>query len=91
MYAARAFDRVSVTDYLKGEKDADIRHEYVYGYVYAMSGSSLAHNIIAGTIQTAFNIALAGSPCVVYANDMEIRADEEIFSSPPKTVTSRAS
>ena len=82
MYASRAFDRISAADYLEGEKDADIRHEYVYGYVYAMAGSSPAHNIIAGNIQTAFNIALTNSPCVVYASDMKVRADVEAFYYP---------
>ena len=82
MYAARAFDRVSVADYLEGEKDADIRHEYVYGYVYATAGSSPAHNIVAGNILRSFGNALDDSPCVVYASDMKVRADEEVFYYP---------
>lgn len=82
MYASQAFDRVSVVEYLAGEKDADIRHEYVHGYVYAMAGSSPAHNIIAGNIARAFGNALENRDCVVYASDMKVRADETIFYYP---------
>ena len=35
-------------DYLAGETYSDIRHEYVDGYIYAMTGASKAHNTIAG-------------------------------------------
>ena len=82
MYASSAFLRISVEDYLAGEHEAELRHEYVQGYVYAMAGSSPAHNIIAGNIQTAFNIALSDSPCIVYASDMKVRATEDIFYYP---------
>ncbi len=81
MYAARAFDRISVEDYLEGEREAEVRHEFVQGYVYAMAGSSPAHNLIAGNIQTAFNLALADRPCVVYTSDMKVRA-EDVFYYP---------
>lgn len=82
MYASRAFDRISVSDYLDGEKDADIRHEYVHGYVYAMAGSSPAHNIIAGNIARAFGNALENRDCVVYVSDMKVRADDAVFYYP---------
>lgn len=39
---------LSVADYLAGERDADVRHEYVDGQVYAMAGASDRHNRIAG-------------------------------------------
>lgn len=82
MFASSSFDRISVDDYLKGEKDADLRHEYVYGYVYAFDCSSPAHNIIVTNITTTFNNALSDKPCVVYASDMKVRADEASFYYP---------
>jgi hypothetical protein len=39
---------VSVEDYLAGELDSPLKHEYVGGVLYAMAGARNAHNIIAG-------------------------------------------
>jgi Uma2 family endonuclease len=50
MYASKAFNLISVDDYLEGEKRATVRHEYLYGHVYAMAGASRDHNVIAGNI-----------------------------------------
>ena len=50
-YAAEAeHSYVSVEDYLEGERDSQLRHEYVEGHVYAMAGASDDHNRIAGNI-----------------------------------------
>lgn len=69
-------------NYLAGEKDAELRHEYVHGYVYAMAGSSPAHSIIKVNIAAALGNALAESEAVVYASDMKVRADEANFYYP---------
>ena len=82
MYASKAFERVSVEDYLEGEKDADVRHEYVNGYVYVVADSTPAHNIIAVTIARAFGNALENRDCVVYASDMKVRASATVYYHP---------
>jgi Uma2 family endonuclease len=41
---------ISVTEYLAGERESAVRHEYVQGEVYAMAGASDRHNRIAGNI-----------------------------------------
>ncbi len=50
MYAWRAFELISVEDYLEGEKKASCKHEFIHGKVYAMAGASEAHNRIAGNV-----------------------------------------
>ena len=42
-------DRISVEDYLAGERDGEVRREYVAGQVYAMTGASRRHGLINGT------------------------------------------
>ena len=37
---------LSIDDYLAGERDAETRHEYIDGEVYAMSGASRRHALI---------------------------------------------
>lgn len=65
-----------------GEKDADTRHEYVNGYIYAMAGSTPAHNIIAGNIARAFGNALENRDCVVYTSSVKVKASETVFYYP---------
>ena len=35
---------LSVAEYLDGERDAEVRHEYVSGQAYATAGASARHN-----------------------------------------------
>jgi Uma2 family endonuclease len=37
---------ISIEEYLALEEKSEVRHEYVPGYVFAMSGATDAHNII---------------------------------------------
>ena len=57
MDASRSWYRVSVEEYLEGERDAPNKHEYVYGEVFFLAGASDMHNAIAGNIHTALNLA----------------------------------
>ncbi|MGB1111231.1 MAG: Uma2 family endonuclease, partial [Gammaproteobacteria bacterium] len=63
---------ISVDDYLFGERDGEQRHEFVNGEVFAMTGSSAAHNLIAGNLFAALHVALAGK-CQLFMNDMKVR------------------
>jgi Uma2 family endonuclease len=54
---------LSVEDYLAGEKESQVRHEYVDGHVYAMAGASDRHHRIAGNIFARLSDHLAEGPC----------------------------
>jgi hypothetical protein len=47
MAAATQIDLMTVDEYLAGELHAEVRHEYLGGYVYAMAGARTVHNRIA--------------------------------------------
>jgi len=64
---------MSEADYLAGEKHRQIRHEYVAGYVFAMSGASRAHNIIAGNLFAWLHAKTANTSCQVYMSDFKVR------------------
>ena len=51
------------SEYLTLEARSPVRHEYVAGEIYAMTGASIRHNIIAGNLYTALRTHLRGSPC----------------------------
>ncbi len=67
----------------------DIKHEYIDGQVYAMSGGSLAHSRIALNVCNALESALVaeGKPCFVYNSDAAARLSSQRYTYPDATVT----
>jgi Uma2 family endonuclease len=57
-----ADNRISREDYLQGELASEIRHEYMAGNVYAMSGGTLNHQRIARNFLRMAGNQLAGNP-----------------------------
>ncbi|BAZ66161.1 hypothetical protein NIES4106_09080 [Fischerella sp. NIES-4106] len=64
---------LTVEEYLKAEESSEIRHEYIAGQVFAMSGSSKEHNRISLNIASILSSHLRGSSCSVYMSDMKVR------------------
>jgi Uma2 family endonuclease len=56
---------LSVEKHLELERDSPIRHEYVGGQLYAMTGATRRHNLIVGNIFVALREAARGTPCRV--------------------------
>jgi Uma2 family endonuclease len=84
MQPQRSGTYISVEDYLNGEQEGQVRHEYVDGEVYAMVGASDQHALIAGNLFTVFNMRLP-EHCQPFISDMKvhIRVDEkDIFYYP---------
>jgi Uma2 family endonuclease len=73
MTAAESLKRISVEKYLTGELNAEVKHEYLGGYVYAMAGGRVAHNRIATNATVALGSRLQGRPCQPYNSDMKVR------------------
>jgi hypothetical protein len=64
---------MSEAEYLTFERDNQIKHEFLDGEVYAMSGASEAHNLITASTITALYSQLRGRPCKTYPSDMRVR------------------
>jgi Uma2 family endonuclease len=86
MSLAREKFSLSVADYLAGENDGAVRHEYVGGQVYAMAGASARHNRIALNIAGRLNDHLAGDECEAFMADMKIRVAPDLFYYPDVVV-----
>ena len=73
-------------EYLQGELAAEIRHEYVAGRVYAMSGGTLNHQRVAGNFFRMAGNQLAGKPCFPTGSDFKLQVPlgqgEEAFYYP---------
>ena len=77
MPLARNVDnKITLDEYLNGELTSDIKHEYIDGYVYAMSGASKKHNLISGNVFYGFGNELRQkkSPCNTFTSDMKVRS-----------------
>lgn len=71
--------RLSEQDYLAGEPDSPIKHEYIDGEVYAMAGASANHNLICINMVTALSVHLKGKPCRPFASDMKVKIGSRYF------------
>jgi Uma2 family endonuclease len=60
-------------DYLAAEREAEVRHEYVAGEVFAMAGASKVHGTLALNAAIAVRQHLRGQPCRVWMADMKVR------------------
>ena len=70
---------LSEAEYLKGELESDVKHEYINGYVYAMAGASKQHNRLTSTISGEFRNHLKGKPCDAYASDFKVKRGTKYF------------
>jgi Uma2 family endonuclease len=90
MDTATQSDFLTVAEYLASEERSEIRHEYLGGMVYAMAGSSDAHNTIALNFAVALRGHLRGGRCRVFMADVKTRlkiGNRDIFYYPDVMVT----
>jgi Uma2 family endonuclease len=64
---------ISVQEYLALEETSEVRHEFVNGKIFAMSGATKSHNLIAANILTALKIRLKDKNCNVFISDVKVQ------------------
>jgi Uma2 family endonuclease len=64
--------RITVAEYLESEKNGTVRHEYLDGEVYAMSGASKRHNLISNNLNVQLRTHLRGGACQVFIVDVKV-------------------
>ncbi len=77
---------MTVEEYLALEETSEVKHEYVRGYVYAMSGGTRGHDKIANNVRTALDTFLGDGTCSVQGPDMRVRINEDIYYYPDAVV-----
>lgn len=68
--------QISEAEYLALEAQSPLKHEYVAGGIYAMTGASLRHNVIALNIAALLRAHLRGSPCRTFMSDAKLRVNK---------------
>ena len=65
--------RISEEEYLRQERAAETKSEFVAGEMFAMSGGSRAHSALAMRWGAEISNKLRGRNCIVYSSDLKIR------------------
>jgi Uma2 family endonuclease len=61
-------------EYVELEEIAGVRHEFLAGQVWAMSGGSPSHAGVTAKVAELLGRAVTGKPCRVFSADLRIRA-----------------
>lgn len=67
--------RLTAAEYLAIESTAEIRHEFLAGEMFAMSGGPLWHNLIKDNFARAVANRLSGGTCRVVTSDQRLKVD----------------
>ena len=68
-------DLLTPAEYLEIERHSEIKHEYINGRMYAMSGASRQHIKIALNVAASLRTQLRDRNCDVYMADMRVNID----------------
>ena len=69
----RVLTYITPDEYLRRERLADYKSEYLNGEIFAMSGASREHNLITTNLTRELSLELRGGPCEVYSSDMRVK------------------
>jgi Uma2 family endonuclease len=70
---------MTLEEYLRFEERSEVRHEYVNGYAYAMTGAVAGHHRIVSNVQVALHMAARGGPCVAYRESFRLRIGNDFY------------
>jgi Uma2 family endonuclease len=87
MAVASPIHRLTEAEYLEIERRAECKSEFLDGEMFAMSGGTRSHYLIASNLNRAIGNQLEGCPCVVYTSDMRVRIQPEgLYTYPDLSV-----
>ena len=79
---------MSPEEYLEFEHNSDIKHEYIDGEVYAMAGTTKAHNTISLNLAILLREKLKDSDCQTFMADIKVNvSNQKRFFYPDIVVT----
>ena len=80
--------RLTIGEYLEIEEAAEYKSEYYQGEMFAMSGVSWIHDLVAGNVGAVLRQKLQDRPCFVNTSDMRIHVPATtLFTYPDASVT----
>lgn len=74
---------MTYAEYRKGELAAEVKHEYLRGEVFAMTGGTPQHSALAARITALLSRELGGRPCRVFNSDLRVRIEATDLATYP--------
>ncbi|MBK9185744.1 MAG: Uma2 family endonuclease [Moraxellaceae bacterium] len=71
--------QMTEAEYLATEVYAELKREYIDGYVYAMAGAKVSHNLIVGNVHGELRNYLKGKPCRPYMSDIRVKTGKNYY------------
>jgi len=65
-------------EFLALEAEADWKHEYVAGFLYALAGAGRRHNAAAARILVRLGLRAEAHGCQAYGSDMLVKAETDV-------------
>ena len=78
----------TVEEYLAMERASEVRHEYLDGEIFEMSGESLSHGRISTNLVVSLGTRLRGKPCDVFSKDTKVQSGNRSFTTSIRTSSS---
>lgn len=76
----------TLEEYLAYEAETGMKHEYIDGEIYAMSGGTDKHSLIPINCTTELAYKLRGKSCRVYNSDMRVKINDITYVYPDFSV-----
>ncbi len=80
--------RYSPEEYFTLEKKSEVRHEYVEGEVFAMVGTSVAHNLIKGNLIAGLRPGVRQRGCRIFDENVRLEVREKRYYTYPDVLVS---
>ncbi len=74
--SASAHEYMTTEQYFALEEQAESKHEYYRGAVYAMTGGTARHNLIVANVIALLHGQLRGTPCRVFPSDLRLKIEQ---------------
>jgi Uma2 family endonuclease len=76
-----AFKLVKLTaeEYLEREQQQETRNEFIDGQIFAMVGTTMAHNRIAGNVYALLHAQVRGTGCTAFVSDMKVKLENRFY------------
>ncbi len=85
--SSAAKTKLTVAEYLAFERASESKHEFFDGELFAMTGGTPAHSLIASNFIREAGNALKDRPCVVYTSDLRIKVNATgLYTYPDVTI-----
>ena len=86
MRDASGLRAMTVDEYFRFEETSPVKHEYLAGELYAMSGGTVRHDRIATNVLVRLSVVARRGPCDVFSGDMRVQVARDRYYYPDVTV-----